>query len=143
MDKIIKTTMYTSFIFTVGLILFWIGITWYPFKAATFYPPTVYTPYVKAGDLFVYDMNFVKHARIRPKIQRILISEKKGNPIIILENAIGVSRVGQNTRQVKVEIPKSVDPGKYRLQTFLQYPYFGGLRMVEYDVYTDVFEVYR
>lgn len=143
MDKVIKATMGASFILTVGLILFWIGITWYPFQAARFYPPVIITPYVQAGDLMIYNMVFDKYTAVRPKIQRVLISEKKGNPLIVLENAIGVSRMGQNTRQIRVEIPKSVEPGKYRLLTFLQYPYFGGLRMVEYEIYTDVFEVYR
>lgn len=140
-----KTLFSSALIILIMIIMATLGlifIAWYPFNPAKFYKPVVHTPVVHKGEIFSYDIILDKYTEISPTIQRSLVCGKDEN-MIILENAIGTSKTGMGrVRPISVEIPKSTPPNKQcRVLTHIEYPYFGGLRIVKYDIWTDFFEV--
>jgi hypothetical protein len=136
-------TMTTMLLITLGVVVaIFLFISWYPFTPAKFYKPVIITPVVKRGELFTYDIIVDKYTNISPRIQRSLVCGQEDN-IIILENAVGTSKTGnRRVRRISVEIPKSTPIHKMcRVDTHIEYPYFGGLRTITYDVWTDYFQV--
>jgi hypothetical protein len=136
-------TMATMLLITLGIVVaIFMFIAWYPFVPAKFYKPVILTPVVHRGDIFTYDIILDKYTKIAPTIQRSLVCGKDEN-IIILENAIGTSKIGdKRIRRISVEIPRSSPVNKLcRVGTHIEYPYFGGLRKIPYDIWTDYFEV--
>jgi hypothetical protein len=141
-DKIYDRVVGGLMVIIVGFIILLVIVMWYPFKPAFFYKPITHTPIVKRGDLVHYTITLDKFSDISPAIQRTLECGKD-DVIIVLENAVGTTVPGsKRTRSIKVEIPKSVPPNRIcKVLTHVEYPYFGGLRKVKYDIYTDPFEI--
>jgi hypothetical protein len=140
-ERLSEIAIFVSLGLFIGIISFLIVITFWPFNPATFYKPVIHTPIVAPGGLFNYDMILDKHTAISPAIQRTLVCGKDEN-IIVLENAIGTTKTGnRRVRNITVEIPKGVSPNYCRILTHVSYPYFGGLRKVEHEIWTDWFKV--
>jgi hypothetical protein len=141
-DKLYSLVMGATLFCILGIVAFFIVVTWWPFNPAKFYPPIIHTPIVERGELFHYDMVLDKYTEISPRIQRTLVCGKDEN-IIVLENAVGTSKTGnKRVRSIHVEIPKNAPADKVcQVLTHIEYPYFGGLRNVKYDVWSGYFEV--
>ena len=132
----LMTIFFAAFIVYSCVVAWWL---FYPYN-----PITVERPIkiinsektVKQGGVLVYKVKYKKHMNITGTLSRKLINSFK----LDLRDAVANAAVGPDCDQVKVDIPKNADPGKYYLWWSVSYK-VNPLRIVTVSVESEPFEV--
>jgi hypothetical protein len=112
----------------------------WPLNPVEFHGTKILTPIVKQGGALKYRLYFTKNNDIIPTVQRFLYNTKTREREAV-SLSFGEAKEGEVDKPIRLIVPKSAEPGKYRILVLVTYEYFGGLRKVQARYWSEPFEV--
>ena len=142
MKIIIKTIIWymfvCGFIFYGSVVGFWL---FYPYEPIIIDIPIKIMnldKQVKAGELLIYKIKYIKKMDISGNLTRKLVNSYKMD----LADSVANAPIGSDCDQIKILVPKFADPGKYYLWWSCEYQ-VNPIRKITVTAVSEKFEVVK